>query len=131
MKCHLVVPMQRHTTRSAKSVPGKKPLASKKLKADKRMLRMLSASLLQLPEEFVPEARQQLECRENSFKTGIYRTLMLHQETHKRDRRLKCRFCDYITRPAVARSPTCFADVAHHCGLSRCNARRRSAQVSS
>ncbi|CAN7940149.1 unnamed protein product [Ixodes pacificus] len=54
---------------------------------------------------------------------------MLHQETYKFDRRLKCKFCDYIT-PAVARGPPRVADVAHHCGRSRCNA-SRSAQVSS
>ncbi|KAM7295446.1 putative zinc finger protein [Ixodes scapularis] len=97
MKCHLVLHMQRHTTKSTESVASKKPLARKKLKAAKRMLCKRSASLPQLPEEFAPKPRQQLECRECSFKTCVYRTLMVHQETHKCDRRLKCRFCDYIT----------------------------------
>lgn len=97
MKCHLVIHMQRHTTKSSKPVASKKPLASKKLRAAKRMLRKRSASLSQLPEEFPPKARQQLECRECSFKTSVYRTLMVHQDAHKCDRRLKCRFCDYIT----------------------------------
>ncbi|CAN7937186.1 unnamed protein product, partial [Ixodes hexagonus] len=88
MKCHLAIHMHRHMPRSM----------LKKKKMAKKIIPKRAASTPQpLSAATVAPVRKKYECNECSFKTGIRRSLLVHQDAHRCSRRLKCKYCDYIT----------------------------------